>query len=118
MDPWKTYDNFRINHTARREIALVDAHDKVHKLKIEYLAENRFNVLLDKDKHGIEEPGIILKNAEIIDNPEKPGELLIRTDTEQFPVPYLLDPVTNEVSCLDKEGAPLKIHVKKEELFS
>lgn len=118
VDPWRNFDNFRINHKARREIALVDAADKVHKLKIEYLAENRFNVLIDKDKHGLEEPEIILKNAEVISNPEKDGELLIRTETEQFPLPYLLDPKTNEVFCLDSEGAPLKIHLKKEELFS
>ena len=118
VDPWRTFDNFRINHKARREIALVDGQDKTHKLKIEYLAENRFNVLIDKDKHVLEEPEVILRNAEVIQNPEKPGELLIRTDTEQFPLPYLLDPKTNEVFCLDSEGAPLKIHVKKEELFS
>jgi biotin carboxyl carrier protein len=74
--------------------------------------------LLDKDKHGLEEAEVILRNAEVIQNPEKPGELLIRTDTEQFPLPYLLDPKTNEVYCLDSEGAPLKIHKKKEELFS
>jgi hypothetical protein len=48
--------------------------------------------LIDKDNHGLEEPEIILKNAEVINNPEKIGELLIRTDTEQFPLPYLLDP--------------------------
>jgi hypothetical protein len=109
VDPWLNFDNFRINHTARREIILVDAAEKSIKLKIEYLAENRFNVLIDKDKHGFEEPEVILRNAEVINNPEKPGELLIRTDSEQFPLPYLLDPVTNEVYCLDSEGAPLKI---------
>ena len=73
----------------------------MHKLKIEYLSENRFNVLIDKDKHGLEDPEIILRNAEVIHNPEKQGELLIRTDNEQFPLPYLLDPKTNEVFCLD-----------------
>ncbi len=55
--------------------------EKVHKVKIEYIAENKFNVLLDKDKLGLESE-YILKNAELIENPERPGELLIRTDTE------------------------------------
>ena len=58
-------------------------------------------MLIDKDKLGIEEPEVILRNAEVIQNPEKPGELLVRTETEQFPLPYLLDPKTNEVFCLD-----------------
>lgn len=61
---------------------------------------------------------MILSHAEIIYNPEKPGELLIRTDSEQFPVPYMLDKQTNEVFCLDSEGAPLKLHKKKEEDLS
>jgi acetyl/propionyl-CoA carboxylase alpha subunit len=101
VDPWRTYDNFRINHKAKREVILVDAQEKDHKLKVEYISENRFNVLIDKDKLGIEEPEVILRNAEVIQNPEKPGELLVRTETEQFPLPYLLDPKTNEVFCLD-----------------
>ena len=78
-------------------------------MRVEYLSENKFNVFLDKDKTGLEEPELILSNAELISNPEKPGELLIRTDKEQFPVPYLLDLQTNEVFCLDSEGAPLKL---------
>lgn len=78
-------------------------------MRVEYLSENKFNVFLDKDKTGLEEPELILSNAELISNPEKPGELLIRTDKEQFPVPYLLDQQTNEVFCLDSEGAPLKL---------
>lgn len=57
-----------------------------------------------------------MKNAEVIENPERPGELLIRTDTEQFRLPYLLD--GNEVFCLDSEGAPLKIAKKKDTLLS
>lgn len=49
-----------------------------HKLRVEYLAENRFNVLVDLDKAGIETQAV-LQNAEIIENPERPGELFIRT---------------------------------------
>ena len=72
-----------------------------HNLKVEYLAENKFNVYNDKDE-------IILKNAEVILNKEKDSEILIRTDIEQFRVPYLID-AENNVYCLDGEGAPLKI---------
>ena len=49
-DPWSTFDNFRINHIARREIVLTEGEDKKHKLVIEYLAENKFNVLQYTDK--------------------------------------------------------------------
>lgn len=73
---------------------------------------------MDKDAKGLEEPELILSHAEIISNPEKLGELLIRTDNEQFPVPYMLDQQTNEVFCLDPEGAPLKVHKKKDEDMS
>jgi hypothetical protein len=98
VDPWQCYDNFRINNVAKREIILdevnrVNGEDKEtsHKLKIEYLAENRFNVLIDKDKNGLKGSTVILHNAEVVENPEKPGELLIRTNEEQFPLPYLID---------------------------
>jgi 3-methylcrotonyl-CoA carboxylase alpha subunit len=120
VDPWHNFDNFRVNHRARRDVHLEEEvkDDKVaHKLKVEYLAENRFNVLIDKDKLGLETE-VVLANAEVIENPEKPGELLIRTDSEQFRLPYLLDSQTNEVYCLDQEGAPLPIARKKEELIS
>jgi 3-methylcrotonyl-CoA carboxylase alpha subunit len=117
VDPWHTFDNFRINHTARRDITIVEGEDKLHKLKIEYVSENKFNVLLPKDKLGLQTE-TLLSNAEVIENPEKPGELLIRTDSEQFRLPYLLDEATNEVFCLDQEGAPLRITKKKDELYS
>ena len=116
VDPWNNFDNFRVNHKAKREIVLIEG-EKIHKLKIEYLAENKFNVLQDIDKLGLEFE-TLLTNAEVISNPERPGELLIRTDTEQFRLPFLLDEETNEVFCLDSEGAPLKIAKKKDELLA
>lgn len=39
-------------------------------IKVEYLAENKFNVYTDKDEVGYK-PEIILKNAEIVLNQEK-----------------------------------------------
>lgn len=97
IDPWNNFDNFRVNHRAKREIVLIES-EKEHKLRIEYLAENRFNVLKDVGTLGVEFE-TVLANAEVISNPEREGELLIRTDTEQFRLPYLLD--ENEVFCLD-----------------
>jgi biotin carboxyl carrier protein len=41
--------------------------------------------------------------------------MIIRTENEQFKVPFLRDN-ENNVYCLDSEGAPLKISKKKEEL--
>jgi len=55
-------------------------------------------VLKDLGTLGVEFE-TVLANAEVISNPEREGELLIRTDTEQFRLPYLLD--ENEVFCLD-----------------
>ncbi len=43
-DPWNTFDNFRINHRAKRDFTLAEGDDKSHYLKIEYLSENKFNV--------------------------------------------------------------------------
>lgn len=116
VDPWNNFDNYRVNYKAKREIVLTEG-EKIHKLKIEYLSENKFNVLQDIDKLGLEFE-TLLSNAEVINNPERPGELLIRTVTEQFRLPYLLDEETNEVFCLDTEGAPLKIAKKKDELLA
>jgi len=69
------------------------------------LAENIFNVYLE-DEH--QKSHLVLKNAELIKNKEKENEIIIRTDTEQFRVPYLKDK-ENNVYCMDSEGAPLKL---------
>lgn len=110
VDPWATLDNFRINHKALKEFKLVETQgdsEKVHKLKIEFLSEKKFNVHVDADDLGVK-TNVILENAEIIENQEKENELIIRTSTEQFKIPYLKDD-DNKVYCLDQEGAPLKI---------
>jgi acetyl-CoA carboxylase biotin carboxyl carrier protein len=74
------------------------------------LSENKFNVYDSKENP-------ILLHAEAILNPERPSEFLIRTDTEQFRVPYLKDSANN-IHCLDTEGAPLKLTLKTEQLQS
>lgn len=80
-DPWNTFDNFRINHRAKRDFTLAEGEDKSYFLKIEYLSENKFNVYKQSEQKTLEEPTLILSNAEVISNPEKSDELLIRTDT-------------------------------------
>ena len=56
IDPWKTYDNFRINHTNKRDVkvseTIKDQDDQEHRIKVEYLSENKFNVYTDKDEIG------------------------------------------------------------------
>lgn len=110
VDPWKVYDGFRVNHVYRRPYKLQEGEETVHDIKLEYLSESKFNVYDNDDK-------IMLQNAEVLINEERESEVLIRTDSEQFRVPYLRDD-KGEVYCLDSEGAPLKIHKKKEILES
>lgn len=62
VDPWELYDNFRINHHARRAVKLQDQNEKVSSVRIEYLSENKFNVYEDKDDANLQP---ILKNAQI-----------------------------------------------------
>lgn len=79
VDPWQSYDNFRVNHRALRDFALHDAEDKKHSLKIEYLAENKFNVFIEDEHNKLH---LVLKDAELIKNKEKDNEVIIRTDSE------------------------------------
>lgn len=60
VDPWQIYDNFRINHHARRQIKLQDQNEKESLLRIEYVSENKFNVYEDKDEPNLKP---ILQNA-------------------------------------------------------
>jgi hypothetical protein len=66
---------------AKRDFHIVEGEDKFHKLKVEYLSENKFNVYLDATKIG-EEPTLIIKNAEVIENTERANEIIVRTETE------------------------------------
>lgn len=75
VDPWNSYDGFRVNHIYRRPYKLQEGEDTVHDIKIEYLSESKFNVYDADDK-------LILQNAEVILNQEREEEILIRTDTE------------------------------------
>lgn len=37
---------------------------------------------MNKEQHGLEEPECIMQNAEVVNNPERPSELIIRTDND------------------------------------
>lgn len=50
IDPWKSYDNFRVNHTAIRDVKLEEGEEKEYLVRVEYLAENKFNVFNEKDE--------------------------------------------------------------------
>lgn len=50
VDPWKSYDNFRVNHSSKRDIQLAEGEEKLHNLKVEYLTEKKFNVYDENDK--------------------------------------------------------------------
>lgn len=54
---------------------MTEGEDKSYNLKIEYKSESKFSVYDENDK-------LILENAEVIINPEREEEVLIRTDTE------------------------------------
>lgn len=58
VDPWKTYDNFRINHPGRREVKLKSANDKSHRYLVEYSNENTFSVY-EELSHDKLEPVIL-----------------------------------------------------------
>ena len=69
VDPWKTYDNFRINHRALRTVKMQEGADDespVHELKVEYLSENKFNVYTSVS-YGHPET-LILGNAEVFES--------------------------------------------------
>jgi len=98
VDPWSQFDNFRVNHHAKREVKLIEQDgETTHIVEVEYLEENKFNVSCDRFQ---------LKNVEIFPNKERENEMIICTPDEQFKCPYILDE-EGHVTCLDHEGDPL-----------
>ena len=69
VDPWKTYDNFRINHRAQRTVKMQEGAEEespVHELKVEYLSENKFNVYTTASLGHPQ--SLIMENAEIFES--------------------------------------------------
>ena len=72
---------------------------------MEYLKENRFNAYYRDDNGFLVS---ILLNAEVEMNPDKPDDLIVRTESETYKVDFYLDADDN-VTQLDYEGAPISI---------
>ena len=107
LDPWERRDMFRINHRAMRPLTLVDGRDEGNELPVyvEYLKENTFNAY-HKDESGFLTS--ILLNAEIEVHPERPDDLIVRTESETYKVDYYFGK-DDMVSQVDYEGSPLNI---------
>jgi len=89
VDPWQCFDNFRINHHAKREIALVNREGKVAaNLKVEYLAENKFNVYEAGENDALVP---IIMGAKVEEKEE--GCLHVSCDAHQFKIEYIHDEV-------------------------
>lgn len=88
IDPWERRDMFRINHRSMRPLILVDNEEKEMPVYVEYLAENTFNAY-HKDESGFLTS--ILLNAEIEVHPERPNDLIVRTESETYKVDYYFD---------------------------
>lgn len=112
LDPWLQRDMFRLNHKSLRPIELEDDQGNSEIILIEYLKENTFNAYY-RDENGFLVS--ILLNALVEMNPDRPDDLIVRTDSEQFKVDYYMDR-HDSVTQLDYEGAPLKIYVKPKKL--
>jgi hypothetical protein len=77
-------------------------------VRVEYLSENKFNVFKGEESTG-DKLELILADAEVVENPESNGEIIIRTKDEQFKVNYINDSHNDVLYCLDNEGAPLAL---------
>ena len=109
-DPWRTYDNFRINSQDLRKVQVSNGQESstVH---LQYHSSNKFSVYKVDELHNTRED--ILLNAEVQVNPENNDELLIRTDEQQFKLPFLVSS-DGTVDFFDQEGQPHLYHVESE----
>ena len=105
---------FRMNHKSLRPVELIDDEGKVETIMVEYIKENCFNAYY-RDENGFLVS--ILLNAQVEMNPDRPDDLIVRTESETFKVDYYLD-MEGNVTQLDYEGAPSHISVKKKKLVT
>ena len=105
LDPWAARDMFRLNNRSMRELQLKSHENdgKQYTFSVEYLDEHKFNCYL-KDERGWLTP--VMLDAEVEMNPDKPDEVFVRTDSEQFKVDFYIDKEDN-VTQLDYEKSPL-----------
>ena len=89
LDPWAQCDMFRMNHKSFRPVELLDEETgETDVILVEYIKENRFNAYY-KDSNGF--LNSILLDAEVEMNPDRPDDLIVRTNSEQFKVDFYLD---------------------------
>lgn len=105
---------FRMNHKSLRPIELEDEDGNEETILVEYLKENTFNAYY-RDENGFLVS--ILLNAEVEMNPDRPDDIIVRTESETFKVDFYMD-AEDVVTQLDYEGAPLDITVKPKKLVT
>ena len=88
LSPWQQRDMFRMNHKSLRPVELIDDEGKEETIMVEYIKENCFNAYY-RDENGFLVS--ILLNAQVEMNPDRPDDLIIRTESETYKVDYYLD---------------------------
>ena len=114
LSPWEQRDMFRLNHRSLRPVQLIDDTEYEETILVEYLKENTFNAYY-KDENGFLVS--ILLNAQVEMNPNRPDDLIVRTESETFKVDFYQD-MEGNVTQLDYEGAPSHIAVKRKTLVT
>lgn len=79
---------YRMNHKSLRPMELVDDDGNEQTVFVEYLQENRFNAY-ERDENGFLTS--ILLNAQVEMNPDRPDDLIVRTESETFKVDFYID---------------------------
>ena len=69
------------------------------------MAENLFNAY-HEDENGF--LTTVLQNAQVDMNPDRPDDLIVRTESETFKVDFYMD-AQGKVTQLDYEGSPLQL---------
>ena len=84
---------FRMNHRPLREIEIYDKDtDSIQTLEVEYHNENTFSAYKRDDAGFLV---TLLYKAQVEMNPDRPDDLLIRTESEQYKVDFYLDQNNN-----------------------
>ena len=105
LDPWDQRDMFRMNHKSLRPVELEDDEGNEDTILVEYLKENTFNAYHRDENDFLVS---ILLNAQVEMNPDRPDDLIVRTESETFKVDFYMDN-TGAVTQLDYEGSPLAL---------
>lgn len=86
-----------------------DDQSSVSSVYLEYRDENTFNVFNYDSAKDTKEP--LLMDANIIVNPENGDELIIRTNDQQYKIPFLRDQ-DGVNHFFDQEGQPISFNVQ------